>query len=240
MKILDDLISTLDFNATVQEIRQGVFQTAVLSRNCGLAATLPRDALRQKPPLVKEAGSLKQKSTKELVHMAHCESLLEAAIGVAAINSLLEIEESCCIERNAADLIMEKGKGQKVAIVGHFPFIPKVRQSAAELWVMEKNPVEEDLPEAEADNVIPQADVVGITGTAVTNHTLEHLLELCNPNAYVIVLGDSAPLSPIFFDHGVDAVGGTKVIDPELVLRCVGEGASFRQIKGTRRLLMTR
>ena len=39
---------------------------------------------------------------------------------------------------------------------------------------------EGDLPEAEEENLIPQADVVGITGTAFTNHTLDYLLELCN------------------------------------------------------------
>ena len=240
MKILDDLISTLDFNSPVRDIRQGVFHTAVLTRNCGLAATLPRDALRQKPPLVKEAGSLTEKSVEELVHMAYRESLLEAAIGIATINSLLEIEEPSCVELNAADLIIERGKGKRIAIVGHFPFISRVHQGAAKLWVIEKNPVEEDLPEVEADNVIPQADVVGITGTALTNHTLDHLLRLCNPDAYIIILGDSAPLSPIFFDHGVDAVAGTKVIDRELALRCVSEGANFRQIKGTKRLIMAK
>lgn len=49
MTILDHLISTLDLDATVREVRQGVFHTAVLTRNCGLAATLPMDALRQPP-----------------------------------------------------------------------------------------------------------------------------------------------------------------------------------------------
>ncbi|GAF99144.1 unnamed protein product, partial [marine sediment metagenome] len=49
MKILDDLISQLNPEAPVRDIRQGVFHTGVLTRNCGLAATLPRDALRQEP-----------------------------------------------------------------------------------------------------------------------------------------------------------------------------------------------
>jgi len=88
--------------------------------------------------------------------------------------------------------------------------------------------------------LIPQADVLGITGTAFTNHTLENLLQLCNPKAFVIVLGDTAPLSPILFDYGVDVVSGTKVVDPEIVLRCVSEGANYRQIKGVRRLTMIR
>jgi uncharacterized protein (DUF4213/DUF364 family) len=53
-------------------------------------------------------------------------------------------------------------------------------------------------------------------------------------------VGDSAPLSPVLFDHGVDAVAGTLVVDPALALRCVSEGANFRQIRGTRRLTMTK
>jgi hypothetical protein len=45
LKILDHVISTLDLNASLKDIRQGVFHTGVLSRHCGLAATLPKDAL---------------------------------------------------------------------------------------------------------------------------------------------------------------------------------------------------
>jgi len=54
MKIIDDLIGTLNFNARVKDIRLGVFHTGVLTRYCGLAATLPRHALKQEGPLVKE------------------------------------------------------------------------------------------------------------------------------------------------------------------------------------------
>jgi len=240
MKILDDLMSILNFEALVEDIRQGVFHTGVLTRNCGLAATLPRDALRQKPPMVKETGFLLEKSPRELAQLAYSQSILEAAIGMATINSLLEIDEDSCIELNAVDLILGKGKGKRIAIVGHFPFIPKVRETAKQLWVIEKNPRERDFIEADADNLIPRADVIGITGTAFTNHTIEHLLELCNHRAYVVVLGDTAPLSQVLFDYGVDAVSGTMVVDHTLALRCVSEGANFRQIKGTRRLTMMR
>jgi hypothetical protein len=45
MKILDDLMSILNFDAIVKDIRQGIFHTGVLTQYCGLAATLPRDAL---------------------------------------------------------------------------------------------------------------------------------------------------------------------------------------------------
>jgi uncharacterized protein (DUF4213/DUF364 family) len=240
MKILDDILATLNYDAEVKDIRQGVFHTGVVTRNCGLAATLPRDALKQTPPMVKEAGFLLKKSPKELAQLSFSETILEAAIGMATINSLLEIDDDSCIALNAGDLTLEKGKGKRVAIVGHFPFINKLRQIAKELWVIEKNPKQNDLDEAEAENRIPLADVVGITGTAFTNHTLQDLLEYCHPKAFVIILGDTTPLSPILFDYGVDAVSGTKVVDPPLALHCLSQGSNFRQIKGTSRLTMLR
>jgi uncharacterized protein (DUF4213/DUF364 family) len=188
--------------------------------------------------MVKEPGHLLDKSTEELVRMAYSESILEASIGMATVNSLLEVDEGICIELNAADLILEKGEGKRVAIVGHFPFLGKVRKKAKELWVIEKNPKEGDFMEVDADDLIPRADVVAITGSAFTNHTIKHLLSLCNAAAYVIVLGDTTPLSPLLFDYGVNAVSGTVVVDHTLALRCVSEGANFRQIKGTKRLTM--
>jgi uncharacterized protein (DUF4213/DUF364 family) len=238
MKILEDLISLLDFKITVKDIRQGVFHTGVLTRYCGLAATLPRDALREDPPLVRQPCSLLDIDICELARMAYSDRLLEAAIGMATINSLLEVEEKNCLELNAQDLITEKGKGKRVAIIGHFPFIPDLREKAKELWVIEKNPREGDFLEEETGNLLPNAHVVGITGTALTNHTMERLLELCDPGAFVVVLGDSAPLSPVLFDYGVDAICGTKVINSEIALRCVSQGANFRQIRGLRRLTM--
>jgi len=240
MKVLEDLISALNTEAKVRDIRMGLFHTAVLTRNCGLAATLPRDALQQEQPSLKEPGHLVDKGALELVKMSYSNNILEAAVGMAAINSLLEVNDEECLELNASDLIAEKGKGKKVAIVGHFPFIPRLREIVKELWVIEKNQREGDLPEVEAENIIPQADVVGITGTAFTNHTIEKLLKLCRPEAYVVMLGDTAPLSPILFDYGIDAISGTRVIDPELALRCVSQGATYRQIKGIRKLTMVK
>ncbi|MFP3974780.1 MAG: Rossmann-like domain-containing protein [Dehalococcoidia bacterium] len=238
MEILDEIISGLDMTAEVCDVRQGLFHTAVLTRNCGLAATLPRDALRQEKPSVKEPGFLLEKSVQELVQMCYSDTITEAAIGMATINSLLEVDEGRCQDLNAGDLILEKGKDRKVAIVGHFPFIPRLRELAKQLRVIEKNPREGDSTEAEAEDFIPQADVVGITGTAFTNHTIEHLLNLCAPGAYVVVLGDTDPLSPILFDYGIDAVSGTKVIAPDLAMRCVSEGGTYRQIEGIRKLTM--
>ena len=240
MKILDDLISTLNGEAPVRDVRQGPFQTAVLTRSCGLASTPHDHGPHHGRALVKEAGHLTNKVAIELVRMAYSASLFEAAIGMATINSLLDVDEQRCVDLNARDLLAEKGKGKRVAIIGHFPFVPKLRQAVRELWVIERQPQEGDFAEEQAESLVPQADVVGITGTAFTNHTIEHLLGLCRPEAYVLILGGTTSLSPILFDYGVDAISGTKVVEPETVLRCVSQGATFRQIRGIRLLTMQR
>lgn len=117
----------------MRDVRQGVFHTGVLTRSCGLAATLPRDALKQDAPLVREPGSLLDKTAGELARLAYSESLPEAAIGMATVNSLLEVDLASCTELNAAELILKKGRGKNVAVVGHFPFLPRIREVAAAL-----------------------------------------------------------------------------------------------------------
>lgn len=239
MKILDDLLLTLRQGDIVKDIRCGPFQLAVLTRSCGLAST-GNYGHHQNHASVKEAGTLMEKEASELAQMSYSPSLLEAAIGMATINSLLEIDQERCIRLNAGDLLAEKGENKKVALVGHFPFVPELRRVAEELWVIEQHPHQGDFAQGMAESLIPQADVVGITGTAFTNHTIEHLLGLCRPEAYVIILGGTAPLSPVLFDYGVDAISGTKVVNPEATLRCISQGATFRQLKGIRLLTMKR
>jgi len=240
VKIINDLLCTLSYDTKVRDIRQGPFQTAVLTHRCGLASTPHDTGPHHSRTPVNEAGLLMGKDVLALAHMAYSESPLEAAIGMATINSLVEVDEQRCTELNAGDLLAKKGVGKGVAIVGHFPFVPRLRTVAKELWVIERNPREGDFTEAESENLLPQADIVGITGTTFTNHTIESLLRLCHPNAYVVILGGTAPLSPVLFEYGVSAVSGTRVTDPETVLHCVSQGAIFRQIKGIRLLTMTK
>lgn len=240
MKILDDLLSVLDFEAGVGDIRQGPFQTAVVTRHCGLASTPHQPGNHQERAPVGQAGELQAMSALELARMAYSSNPLEAAIGMAAINSLIEVDKEYCVGQNAADLLAERGKGKKVAVVGHFPFVPELSQAASECWVIEQHPREGDLTESEADRVIPEADVVAITGATFTNHTVEAMLARCRPGAYVVLLGPTVPLSPVLFDHGVSAVSGTRVVNVEAVLRGVSQGATFRQLKGIELLTMRR
>ena len=243
MNTIELLLAELKNDAPVRQVLVGAYWTAVVldtdPPRCGLASTLHGEN-HDAGPSVRRPGHLCEYSAQELARWLHGPRILEASIGMGAVNALLDVNETRCTELNAEELILERGTGRRVAIIGHFPFIERVRGAARECWVLELRPRPGELAADQARQVLPQADVVAMTGTSLLNHTFDGLMALCRPEAFVVLLGASAPLLPVLFDRGVDAISGTKVVDVPAVLRAVGEGANFRQIPGKRLLTMMR
>ncbi len=243
MNITEALLGELKGDAPVREVLVGAYWTAVVLEGdpprAGLASTLHAEHHDDGPP-VRHPGRLREHSGRELAEWLYSPRILEASIGMAALNALLDVDESTCVDLNAEELIVERGAGRRVAVIGHFPFVDRVRQAAEACWVLELRPRPGDLAAGQAEDVLPQADVVALTGTSLLNHTFDDLIALCRPEAFVVLLGASAPLSPVLLERGVDAVSGTRVVDVSAAVRAVGEGATFRQIPGKRLLTMKR
>ena len=244
MTILEEILDTLA-DAPLEEVRVGAHWTGVVvaragRRRCGLASTLRGDdeGPHGEAP-VRWAGHLQEHGALELARLALSTLPLEASIGVAAVNALLQVDEARLRDENALHTLARAGAGKRVALVGHFPFAPRLRPAVGELHILERHPQPGEFPAAQAPEIIPEADVVAITGTAFINHTIEGLLPLCRPGAYVMILGPSTPLSPVLFRHGVTALAGTLVVDIEAALRSLGQGATFQQMEGIRTVLMT-
>ena len=236
MKVVDAVLSQLpDTNEQVQDVLVGIHWTTVFSRSVGLASSLTGSAQHGEEK-VRDVGNLHTKPVRELAEWIRSDNLLEASIGMAAINSLLTVNESQAVEINAGDILAQRGRDKNIAVVGHFPFVRNLRTLAKQCWVLELRPAPGDLPAEAADEILPLADVIAITGTALINHTIDNLLKWCNPKAYVMVLGPSTPLTPVWYDFGVDVYSGTSVIDAEAVRRTVSQGAIFPQVKGVRLL----
>jgi GxxExxY protein len=239
------LLAAPRLTGRIVDVRIGTHWTAVVVETphgprAGLAATQIVHDLEHGRPAVREAGHLLGKPAAELLALALSESLTERSIGFATLNALLEVDASRCVALNAEEAIVARGRERKVVVVGHFPFVPRVREAAESCWVLELNPGPGDLPAEAAPQVIPQADVVAITGMTLVNGTFEGLAALCRPDAYVLVLGPSTPLTPLLFDYGVDAISGTVVTDIGAVLTAVSQGANFRQIPGKRLVTIIR
>jgi uncharacterized protein (DUF4213/DUF364 family) len=236
MSHLDDLLNSVP-DGSLQHVLVGAFWTAVVvesegERRCGLASTLRTDEHHHGGgPAVGDAGRLMDRTARQLAELARSDSSMEAALGIATLNALLPPLEEAWVDVNAEQVIARHGAGKGVVVVGHFPFIPALREQVGQLWVLELDPRGADLPAAAAPEVIPQADVLAITGTSLINHTFAGLMALRRSDAIVLLLGPSTPLSPILFDHGVHLISGAVVEYIPAVLRAVGQGANFRQVR---------
>jgi uncharacterized protein (DUF4213/DUF364 family) len=240
MKVIDDLLASLPAQeAEVRDVRVGPFWTVVWTeRGAGLAST-QRDAhTPHGHSLIRWAGKLTEYNAHELAGLLRAKSPMEAALGMAAVNALLEVDEASLTDRNASEEIIRRGEGKRVVIVGHFPFIPKVRRVVGHLDVLELDPGPGELITTAAAEVLPQADVVAITGTSLVNKTFDGLIRHCRAGAFVLMLGPTSPLSPVLFDHGVDLIAGTQVVDAVTALTVASQGAIFRQMRGVRLVTM--
>lgn len=241
MTAIDDLLASLPSGEiAVRDARVGAFWTVVWTdQGAGLASTQRDARTPHGRSLIRWAGDLTAHSAGELAGLLRSESPMEAALGMASVNALLAPDLTGLPDINAIDEIKRRGEGRRVAIVGHFPFVPRLRGSVGHLDVLELDPGPDELPAGAAATVLPQAEVVAITGTALVNKTFEALMTHCRPDAFVLVIGPSAPLSPVLFDYGADLIAGTIVEDPYTALTVAGQGAIFRQMRGMRMATMT-
>ena len=231
MKLINDLLNFVQKDAPVRDVLIGAHWTTVSSRFCGMASTV----MSQKPhgeEIVRDAGKLHQKSAKELAAYLLSDNLLEASIGLAALNSLSEIPEENLTKINAFKVVTEKGAGKHVAVFGHFPYLKDIKATARKLSVFELFPTGDEHSLDKVSTILPDADVIAITSNSVINHTLEDILPYMRKDAFSVLVGPSTPLCPLLFDYGFDLLAGVRILDEEAIFRTVGQAAIFRQVEG--------
>jgi uncharacterized protein len=233
VEILRAIIDSLSSDSPVQEVRRGLFWTAVVSRYCGLASTMIKDLCAHDSEDSEKARSLTEKPAKELAQLALSDDISEAPLGLAAINSLTEIDESRITETNAGGLLLQEGTGKDISVIGHFPFTDALRKVARNLWVVEKWPKPGDVPEEDGELYLPLSHIVAISSTTLINHTLPGILKLCPPGSVKMLLGPTTPMNHVLFDYGIDIISGSIVTDRALALKYIGEGANFRELKSS-------
>ena len=218
--------------SVVEDLRICSFFTAVTSRTVGLASTLRRIPHRGAGPPLRRAGDLLPASARALAELAFSDRLLEASVGLAALNSLLEVDPSRCDESNAGDLLEDQGRGRRIAVVGDFPFVKGLGRVADELWVFEQGDRvgPDHAPADRMPELLPRAELAAISSTTLLNHTLDGILAALDDSCFKMLVGPSTPLTPALFDLGFDALCGSIVVDRRQTLADLSQGATFRQV----------
>lgn len=229
MNLLEKLIAKVP-ETSLEEVIIGVHSTLVKSsQNCGIASTIKYCGPKEN---VRNAGKLEVLNLKELAAYSLSDNLLEASIGMAAINCAFSLKIQKYKTVNAKDIILEKGKNKCVGIIGHFPFLEEQKGEYKNCYIFEKQPHEGDLTEHDIPEYLPKVDVAAITATSITNHTFEGILKNLPEKSFNLVLGPSTPISPVLFDFGIDAVSGSVVEDYDKVKKFVLQATPTRHLEG--------
>jgi uncharacterized protein (DUF4213/DUF364 family) len=225
------------------DIRVGQYWVVVRTTlGTGLASVLRSEAHLHGSRPVGAAGELHRWAPTRLTELLRSDSPPEGAIGLAAANALLGHTASSSGEVKALEILSQRGRGKKVAMIGRFPFADRLSEECDQLWVFERglNRRREDFGEEAMEQLLPEADVVAVTATTLLNRTLPTVLTCVRPDAFVMLLGPSTPLTPVLFHFGFDVLCGTVVDNPDAVIHAVEQGAVTSQITGVRRVALWR
>jgi len=191
--------------------------------------------------IARRAGSLAGSPAIELARLARSWDLSESVVGVAALNALSQMvlsEERYVIEEgNFIDYVVARVRAtDTVAVVGNMrPLVDALQGKVERLYVFERSPRFFDdytLPDVACEELLPEADVVLVTGSAIANKTIDRVLELSRRAREIGVVGPSVGLVPDpLFKRGVKVVGTIKPIDADRLLQIIEEGGGTPHIK---------
>lgn len=226
VRLIEDLLqSVAHLNCPVKRVCVGLHWTVVESKYTGMAHTYKTNNKVE----LESSGHLSDKSALELAARLRSWTPLEASLGVAALNSLIEPAGK---PGNVFEHVLEQAEGKTITVIGRFPANDRFTQIARHVHFLEIEPQKGELPAYACEEVIPESDLVVITATALINKTLPRLLELAQ-EATTVVLGPSTPMNDVLFHHGADILGGVRVTDSDALVASVMQGVkSFNKLAG--------
>ena len=244
--VYDALVDEVNPAATIGAFAAGLHWFGVRSEEgLGLAMAPPEG--RAAPT---DAGRIAGRGLREVAARAKSWNFADAALGVAALNAhhnaparvrrlLDDPRYASHTGTNAFEFMRPRIVGKRVTVIGHFRGLEQLAE-VCELTILERRPQPGDLPDPACEDVLPRSDFVFITGTTLINKTLPRLLELSR-GAFVSLVGPTTPLTPRWFDLGVDLLGGLIVEDAPAVWPVVQEGGQHSFFdRGTRMIQIER
>jgi uncharacterized protein (DUF4213/DUF364 family) len=188
------------------------------------------------------SGKMRGRRAADFLDEVQQQDGIRRAIGIAAMNALAAF----CWDRKphpAVDLETDVdafdaariAPDQMVVVVGAFvPFLRELKRRGNRYLVLEQDPAvlkADELPfyrhASQAPVVVPQADVILITGTTLLNDTLDDILAAARPNACKVVVGPTVGLVPdAYLRRGCNILGSIRVTDADKFLDVLAEGGS--------------
>lgn len=242
MTILETLIADLPLAWRVSDVYVGANWVLSIAKNStGLQRSGVATSPRQIPPEAQfQIGHYPLNESAEVVAgWLRSSDATAAAVGLATVNAINQPDENLLTRDDAADWLAAQSAGHTIAIFGRFPFIDEeIRPHARQVWVFEQQPQTNELDSSAMQTVLPQADLVAITGSSIINHSLDLILPHTHSDSTRVLLGPSTPLSQKLFESGIDAMFGVRVVDAQAVINSVVAGDGFQKMQGLERVAL--
>ncbi len=245
--IVDELIGralSMAHSKRVKDIRAGLGYTGVLLEDggCGLAYTF-RNELGSCCGILDAAGSLIGRKADEIIPWVKANNRLKAAVGLAAINAVINDPGKNWPMGNVLDAFTLE-ETDTFGMVGAFqPILSKVKSMTKNIYVFEQNAPEGSglYPAETMPLYLPRCDVIVITATSVINHTVDEVLSYCQNAKEVCLVGPSTPLCPeVLKERHITLLAGSVVKNPELILQIVSQGGGTMAMKPAVRQVLVR
>lgn len=231
------------FNETkIEKVLCGAAFTAVKlsSGFCGLAKTEHNECAmhrRRDKETPLSPGNICGKKVLDLIQYTGTEGFIEVMklAAINAISSEIISNSHYHIIENKDPLDLFDFTGKNIAMVGAFcSYIRKLSQVPCTLNVLEldKQAFEDEflhfyVPAEHSKEIFSEADYAVITGSALANKTMDRLLKEIPEKVTVIVVGPTSGILPeLLFEHSVNIIGATRVVDSEKLFSIVSEGGT--------------
>jgi uncharacterized protein (DUF4213/DUF364 family)/nucleoside-triphosphatase THEP1 len=192
---------------------------------CGVAHSPARDAPGCRP--VENAGGYVGTSLKTLAQLSTSWNPFEAALGLAAINAHYNRPGAVPAGDDANGLELFAALPGRKLVVGRFPEQARRMPDAV---VIERLPAAGEFPAHAADWILPRAEAVAITASALGNLTLPGILER-TWGARVALIGPGTPLTARLHAYGIEWLSGLVIEDADAAARAVAEGGAVQALK---------
>ncbi len=231
--LYDRLVARVRTAAPLRRMLLGLNWSVAEVRASGLSFS-PVDP----PRTLSFPGTLVGRPARELAPWIRSFDPCEATVGCALINAVINDELNSCLQKaepvaSAAAphlrvfaRFLAETEGANVVVVGQYPGLSELWQGR-EYTCLERRSLPGTLPDTAAEYVLPRADWVFLTASALANKTLPRLLELSR-SAKVVLMGPSVPWVEEWADLGVDYLAGVVVRDAEKLVQVASEGGGTR------------
>ncbi|WP_423792923.1 Rossmann-like domain-containing protein [Methanocaldococcus indicus] len=159
--------------------------------------------------------------------------IVDRTLTLAFINAVSQYYIKLDEEDFKRTLLDVVDNNKKVALIGNMTPIVKYLKNNynnLEIYIFERNPknINENVySDSYEYSLLPNMDVVFISGTSLLNNTIDMILDRAK-NSINVLVGATAQLYPEFLkEYNVDYIASTKIYDIEKVLKFLKSGSSF-------------